>query len=195
MTLDKSLGDEVISGEEGEDFIKQVGAILTLVLDELEVSRFTRLGYREQYYFSFETKEESETWIRDLGLLTVTSSLLQAFHSTQEEMGVALVIQGEECRYRVSLNGVERSAQVPVGEVSVNIRTTVASEDQKKALLQAMKKKRQRQIDSAFAVVLDIDAYQQEPVEPDIAGFVKERNSSNLQMFRDALPKDTSKRK
>src|SRR5713101_7454841 len=42
LTLDKSLGDEVISGEEGEDFIKQVGAILTLVLDELEVSRFTR---------------------------------------------------------------------------------------------------------------------------------------------------------
>jgi hypothetical protein len=195
LALDKSLGDEVISEEEAGDFIKQVGAVLTLVLDELEVSRFTRLGYREQYFFPFESKEESENWIRGLGLFTVAPTFLEGFHASQEEMGVVVVIEGEDCRYRVGLNGVERSAQVPVGEASVNIRSSLASKEQKQALLQAMKKKRQRQIDSAFAVVLDIDAYQQEPVEPDIAGFVKERNSSNLQMFRDALPKDTSKRK
>ena len=56
-----------------------------------------------------------------------------------------------------------------------------------------MKKKRQRQINSAFAVVLDIDAYLDEPAEPDLAGFVKEHSNTNLNMFRGALPKNSGK--
>ena len=37
-----------------------------MVIDELEIAEVTRVGYREQYYFSFDDKEDSEKWIADL---------------------------------------------------------------------------------------------------------------------------------
>jgi len=54
--------------------------------------------------------------------------------------------------------------------------------------------KRQRQINSAFAVVLDVDAFLLDPTEPDLRGFVEERARTNLAQFREALPKDTAKK-
>jgi hypothetical protein len=58
-----------------------------------------------------------------------------------------------------------------------------------------MKKQRQRQINSAFAVALDIDAFLLEPSECDIAGFVGDRARTNLAMFRDAVAKPSQKGK
>lgn len=195
MTLDRTAVDEVITAEEAEAFIKQAGDVLEMVIDELEVTEFTRVGYREQYHFPFESKEESEKWISELGLFSISPTLLQAYKATHEALGVALLVQREDCRYRITVNGIERSAQVPVGDSSVVMQATTATKKQKQALLEAMKKRRQRQIDSAFAVVLDIDAFLLEPVECDLAGFAGERTRTNLVMFRDAVAKPSPKGK
>lgn len=195
LTLDKSLADEVIQEDEAEEFCRQVSSVLALVIDELEVSDFLRIGYRELYYFPCDSKEESEQWIRDLGLFTIAPALFESFKAQPEALGVSLVLRGQECQYRIALNGIERSAQVPVGEASVNLRATMVRKGHKKALVEALKKQRQRQINSAFSVVLDMDAYQTDPVEPDLAGFVKECMSTNLNLFREALPKDAGKRR
>jgi hypothetical protein len=195
LTLDRTTADEVIAAEEAEEFIRQAGDVLEMVIDELEVTELTRVGYREQYYFPFESKEESEKWIDGLGLFSVSPGLLQAYKATPEAIGVALVLQGEDCRYRIAVNGIERHAQVPVGDSSVVIQATTASKKQKQTLLEAMKKQRQRQINSAFAVVLDIDAFLLEPAECDLASFVGERTRTNLAMFRDAVGKPSQKGK
>jgi hypothetical protein len=195
LTLDQTSGDEVISADQSEEFVKQVGAVLEMVIDELEVAELTRVGYREQYYFSFDSKEEAEKWIQGLGLFSVSPSLLQAFQATAEALGAALVVEGQDCRYRIALNGIERAAQIPVGESSVVIQETIATKKQKRVLVEAMKKKRHRQINTAFAAVLDIDAFLLEPAECDLAAFVGERTRTNLQMFRDAVGKPTQKGK
>jgi hypothetical protein len=193
LKLDRTASDEKIEVEEVEAFIKQTGDVLEMVIDELEVTEFTRVGYREQYHFPFENKDEAEKWISELGLFSVSPNLLQAFQVTPEALGVALVAQGQDCRYRIALNGIERPAQVPVGDSSVVMQATTATKKQKRVLLEAMKKQRQRQINSAFAVVLDIDAFLLEPAECDLAGFVGERNRTNLAMFRDAVAKQSQK--
>jgi hypothetical protein len=193
--LDRTAADEVIATDEANEFIKEVGDVLEMVIDELEVAELTRVGYREQYYFSFDSKEDSEKWIGELGLFSVPQGLLKAFGATPEALGVVLMIQGQHCHYRIAVNGIERSAQVPVGDSTVVVQSTVATKKQKQVLLEAMKKKRQRQIDSAFAVVLDIDAFLPEPGECDLAGFVAERTGTNLQMFREAVAKDVQKGK
>lgn len=195
LTLDRTAADEMIEAEEVEKFIRQACDMLEKVIDELEVAEFTRVGYREKYYFPFESKEDSEKWISELGLFSVSPSFLQAFQATPEALGVALVVQGQDCRYRIALNGIERPAQVPVGDSSVVMHATTATKKQKRMLLEAMKKQRQRQINSAFAVVLDIDAFLLEPAECDLAGFVGERTRTNLIMFRDAVAKQSQKGK
>jgi hypothetical protein len=51
LTLDRTTADEKIATEEMEAFIKQAGDVLEMIIDELEVTEFTRIGYRELYRF------------------------------------------------------------------------------------------------------------------------------------------------
>jgi hypothetical protein len=194
LSLDKTSADEVIGPEEIEAFLGQVDSTLGLVLDELEVTEFNRIGYRDLYYFSCDNKEESEKWLMNLGLVSVPPGVSQAFSSTLEGLGVTLAMQGPECHYRVGLNSMERAAQIPVSDAVLSIQPSVAPRPQRKALMESLKVRRQRQINSAFAVVLDIDAFLLDPEEPDIHGFVEERVKTNLEYFREALRKDTPKK-
>jgi hypothetical protein len=167
--------------------------VLERVIDELEVTELIRVGYREQYHFPFESKEESEKWISGLNLFSVSAGLLQAYKATPEALAGAVVVRGEECRYRIGVSGIERSAQIAVGDSSVVMQATAATKKHKRALLEAMKKQRHRQINPAFAVVLDIDAFLLEPPECDLGTFIGERNKTNLVMFRDAVAQSGQK--
>jgi hypothetical protein len=187
LTLDKTAADEVIDEDEVGTFAERTGAIFETVLDEFEVTQFSRLGYRETYYFPFENKEDSEQWLRDLGIFTVAPGLYDAFAARPDVASLAVVIEGEECRYRITLNGIEQAAQMPIGESVINVRARDLHEKQKKAFLESMKRKRQRQISSAFAVVLDIDTFLLDPPSVYIKEFVKRYSAENLQRFRAAV--------
>ena len=195
LTLNRSTTDEVIDAEQVTEFERQVDAVLGMVLDELEITDFRRIGYREYHYFSFDTKEESESWVQGLGLVTVSGSLLEAFQATTEALGVAIVLLGENCRYRIGLNAVERPALIPVGDAVLNVRPSAAHDRQRQVLMQVLAQKRQRQINSAFAVVLDLDAWLLDPVDPDLPGFVKEQAEAMLPLFKKALPAEPSKKR
>lgn len=189
LSLDKSAADETIEADEFNEFLGQVDSTLALVFDELEVSRFTRVGYREFYYFSFGTKEESETWLRELGLVTVAPSLYQAFAGTPDVLSMAIVLQGEECRYRIALNGIERPAQIPFGQTILGVKASATAKNQKQVLLETLRKARQRQVNSAFAVELDIDAFLLDPESFELRDFVQQHATGNLQRFRESLSK------
>jgi hypothetical protein len=148
------------------------------------------VGYRESISFACGSREESEGWLRELRLVSVAPGLSAAFGGAIDAAGVALVIVGETCRYRIALNGMERPAQIPFGEAALAVRASAVDKGQRRALLDALKQKRARQIDSAFSVVLDIDAYLVEPEEVDLRAFVQEHAEGNQKKFRDALGQD-----
>jgi hypothetical protein len=79
---------------------------------------------------------------------------------------------------------------LPVGDTVLTVRASAADKNQRKVLLETLKKNRQRQVNSAFAVVLDIDAFLLDPADPDLAAFAREHARTNLQSFREALSKD-----
>jgi len=194
LTLDKTGTGEVIDPGEVDSFLAQVEGILTRVLDELEVKQFTRVGYREYFHFPCESKEEAEKWLQELGLVTVTPDLYAAFGGTPDAVGISVVLQAADLRYRIALSGVEQAAQVPVGETILTVQASAVSKDRKKALIETLKKQRQHQVASAFVVALDIDAYLLEPAEPDLLAFAQEQSQSNLKRFREALPKDSARK-
>jgi hypothetical protein len=194
LSLDRSITDEVITEEEADRFLEQIDSVLQLVLDEFEIADYSRVGYREHYYFAFENKDDSEKWLQELGLIQVASSLYQAFEATHDLMSFIVGMQGPTCRYQITLSGIERSAQVPVSAAVLNVRTSAVPKNQKKLLLESMKKQRQRQINSAFAVVLDIDAFLVDPVELDLRNYVQEHARMGVKRFREALPKDAPKK-
>ncbi len=195
LSLDKTASDEIISPEEIAIFHDQIDSVMGPVLDELEVSVFARVGYREQHYFAFDSKEESEKWLRELGLATVAPEFYQVFDAQPEALGVALIIQGNECRYRIVINGTERAAQVPVGEGMLAVRASAVPKGQRQAVLSALKKQSQRQINSAFSVVLDIDAFLVDPPEVDLRGFVQQYSQENIKQFGNAIARSSPKKR
>jgi hypothetical protein len=111
-----------------------------------------------------------------------------------EAMGVSVVLQGQECHYRIALNGIERSAQLPMGDKALNVRASAVSKNQRDVLIAALKQKRQRQISSSYAAVLDIDTYRKEPKELNLSQFLTGCMSGNLDRFRSAITKEADKK-
>lgn len=194
LDLDWSSTDDVIDTEEAHQFVIRAEQLLGFLSDELEVSAFERIGFRQWYYFSFDTKAETEDWLAALGLFSFSPTLLDSFKAKREAMGVSFVMRGQESHVRIALNGIERAAQLPVGDISLNVRTSVLSQQRKDALREALKKKRQRQINSSFAAVLDIDAYRTEPRTLELGSFFTECLQGDLAQFRNSLPKADAKK-
>jgi hypothetical protein len=195
LDLDWSNSDEVIDAEKADRYITTAEETLGFISDQLEVTEYERLGFRQWYYFSFDSKEETEHWLRDLRLFSFSGDLAASFEATSEAMGVSIIMQGQECHYRIALNGIERSAQLPMGDTSLNVRATAVSQKQKTVLLEALKQRRQKQINSAFAALLDIDTYRNEPKELDLGKFLKDSLEGNLERFRQALPNEDGKKR
>ena len=149
LDLDWSQSDEVIDSEEAVRYLVRAEETLGFIADELEVTEYERLGFRQWYYFSFESKEETEQWLRDLRLFSFSADLAASFGATPEAMGVSLILQGQECHYRIALNGIERSAQLPMGDTSLNVRASAVSQRQKAVLVEALKQRRRKQISSS----------------------------------------------
>jgi hypothetical protein len=194
LDLDCSNSDDVIDSEDAVRYIARAEDILGLIGDELEVTEYERLGFRQWYYFSFESKEETERWLRDLRLFSFSADLAASFEATAEAMGVSLILQGQECHYRIALNGIERPAQLPMGDTSLNVRASAVSQKQKAVLVEALKQKRKKQISSSYAAVLDMDTYRNEPKELDLGKLLKETLEGNLERFRNALRKENGKK-
>src|SRR6266481_999754 len=58
LDLDWSNSDEVIGSDEAGRYIARAEETLGFIPDELEVTEYERLGFRQWYYFSFDGKEE-----------------------------------------------------------------------------------------------------------------------------------------
>lgn len=188
LDLNKTATDDVVDQSEAQQFAQLAEDTLGLVFDELEVKEWSRIGFREHYYFPCESKTDAEEWLRQLGICSVSTTLAESFNCKLDAVGFSAVMDGEECSYRIALNGVERPAQVSIGDTNLSIRPSRLPENQKAALVRTLKKQRQRQINSAFAVALDIDAYRTDPVELEVAQFIHEGTNHNLKRFRSAIP-------
>lgn len=177
-----------IEDEEVTGLADEVEVAFGLLIDELEIPSVQRIGYRESFYFAMESIEESKTWLAGLGLVTPNDALARTF-GTPYAMTCALVFASEECRYRVELKGTEQQASVPVGGGELSFMHSRAVHLNRKDLLKSLAQNRQRQLNPAYAAVVDIDAFlwDETPSDFDIRGFVKRHAADNLNMFRKCL--------
>jgi hypothetical protein len=166
------------------------GSALGVVADELELKHFQRVEYREHYSFACSSVEDTEEWLKSLGLVRPVDALYEAF-GRHYAMGWAVMTVGPDCRYRIELRGVERSAGIPVGDGEVTVKQSRAKYLKRSELLRLMEARRHRQTDPEFAVVLDVTAFLWGDLDADfdLRGFAAARAASNLELFRQCLPK------
>ncbi len=172
FSLEKPMGKGGLQEKEISEFINQVEALCDIVIDLLGLKIFTRMGFRSWYIFACENKEDAENWLINLGLHYVSPELIKAFEGKLESLGMSMVINGIDRYYRLSLTGVERTAQIDLGQGILNINAHSLHKDQRKFLLDKEKVKRRILQNPEFAAMIDIDSYIEDPETINTSDFI-----------------------
>jgi hypothetical protein len=169
---------------EVEQFSSQVDLRTALVIDQLGLREFTRIGLRAWYLFPIPNKEESERWIQKLGILKISESMTNAFEGEIEAVGISLVMVGTDRKYRIGLNGVEKCAMIDLGSELMALRTSTLPRNR-----DSLPKGQNPRLYSppSFGVMLDIDSYQEDPNPVEPRDFLETSLSQGLKRFESAV--------
>lgn len=165
--------DEEITQESVESFQEQVGLLSAIVVDELGLEEFARIGLRSVIAYPMKDGDDAERWMNSLGWYSLSDTLRVAFGQTVESSGISAVFVESDRHYRIAMNSVEKPPQVSLGTSPVQLRTSTLSKGQDKAFKAQLLRKRKDLTARSFAASIDIDVYQQDPIAPDAADFTK----------------------
>jgi hypothetical protein len=189
FSLEMPLGaEQSLSDDELKDFVEQVDILSRIVQDHLGLKDFSRIGFRAWYLFGCRDKEEAEKWLCSLSCYSVSPQFSAAFGGQFESAGVAAVIAGADRKFRVAFNVVERHAQLDLGEELLQVRASSLSKEQNKHLQKQERVKRRMRSNPEYAALIDIDAYQEEPLVVDPRDFIE----TGLRQFSAGLTKAVS---
>jgi hypothetical protein len=173
FTLDQTVGGPAFQQSDIDHFVVQVDQLTSIVVDQLGLREFTRIGARAWYLFACNDKQEAETWLQGLKYYSVDDKLSSGFEGKVESLGVAVVISGEERKYRIAFNGVERQASIEIGSTALSIRPRSLSKGQNQFLKQQLKEQRRIKQNPGFAAMIDVDAFLDDPAVIDPSEFVR----------------------
>jgi hypothetical protein len=130
--------------------------------------------------------KESHNWLRSLSLFQISESFSHAFGDDLDAVGVVVVFKGQT-NYRVALNPVESTAQIDVGKEILSVPASKLSKNQREVFLQQLKVKKKLRTNPEFAIMIDVDAFQDEPKVLGFKDFIK----SSLDAFATKLTEAT----
>jgi len=163
LSLERPAGKAPLSDEDVSLFSDQAESLHAIVADNLGLEDFTRVGFRAWYLFPCSSKEESEEWLLKCGCHTVAPHLVHAFGSEIDSSSMSVVIRGEDRKYRIAFNGVERRAEIDVGQGILGVRARDLHEGQREFLVKQQRAKTRLRQSPEFAVMIDVDAFQEDP--------------------------------
>jgi hypothetical protein len=189
LSLDQSFPGSALIDETGrEEFVRTADEVSRFIVQELQLTSFSRIGIRSYFHFSTEDEEESQRWLAGLELFTVSQKLLDAFRGELAASGLAIVLVGDDCRYRIELSGIETVTQLDMGAgQALGIREKGIEPSERAAFNKnRLKMKRERDLNTGFVVQIDVDAYQEFPKNPDFGQFATQHTENVLQSIRSA---------
>lgn len=186
--LEKSLGDEPLSSNSIDTFTEQIETITPILHDQLTLRAFTRIGCRAWYMFGADSKEDAEKWLVTLPCWQINPKLAGAFGGQVSSVLTSIGISAPEVSYRISISAVERQAQIDLGQEILSVRASALSKNQHQHLIEQQKTRRRLSASPQFAVMIDLDAFHDEPPSIDPKNFV----STSLKHFENYLPKALS---
>jgi hypothetical protein len=179
--------DNGIDFEGAGSFAAQVDALSAIVIDELGLDEFTRIGLRAWYLFRCDSTEDSERWLRTLGVVQVSERVTKAFGGEIESVSGSLVIVGQERKYRIGFNAAEKSAEINRGSETVVLRQSGLTQKQDAIYKRQLKQKRYGHGAPVYAAVVDIDAYVDNPHSVEPRDFVETSRAKFLAQLGSAL--------
>lgn len=194
LHLERPLDGDALNDDQIGVFARQVEDLSAVVVDQLELEDFKRIGCRIAYLFPFASEEEAVKWVLELGLFKIPSNLATAFEGRLLDTDFVAVLEGQDRRYRLALDTVSRSVPLNIGEGILNLAPHRLSKDQNKRLLEREKARKFSEAHPPFAVKLDIDAYQEEPKIIRAGEFVRTSHEEGLRRFATAVTANREER-
>ena len=186
LALDRQAG-EPISEDDASQFVKEVGEMTALIIDELSLAEFVRIGVRALYYFQGSSRADTEDWLQKLEVFQVNPKLMKAFSGGLDAAGVSVVLTGGEYRYRLAFNGVEIAAQWQVGNEVLNFKPSSLPTNQQQRMVEMLAAKRKVEMNTGYAAIIDVDAYHDNPPRVKPEEFVADNLDAFLSKIREAV--------
>lgn len=185
FSLDQRINAETaLRREDIDDFVQEVESVSAIVHEELELSRFIREGFRVWYTFPTKSEAESLDWICKLRGISVQENLPRAFSGILESLSYIVVIKSHERKFRVTVNAVERTEQLDLGSETLRTLPRNLSKKQREHLLDQLRMKHRLLVTPQSAVMIDVDAYVDDPIEISAEDFIPE----SLKQIEQSLP-------
>lgn len=186
FSLSQPVGKDVaLTRRDLATFSSQVEGVARIVHEELGLHHFLRLGFRIWFMFPTDSEQESNRWIRDLGVCSVTPEVSKAFGGQLESEGYVLLVNGADRRFRIAINAVERLEVLDLGVEALTALPRRLPKKQREALLEKLKAKQRVLSNPETGVMIDVDAYVEEPIEVDPADFI----TQSLSTIEEKLPR------
>jgi hypothetical protein len=191
LGLEMPVGGDPLTVEDVHSFIESADSITALVIDQLGIvlEQLVRIGFRPWFLFASNDQEDAEAWLLRLGVFSVSDALSGSFGGTIESAQVGIVIAGEDRHFRVGLTGMERQAQLDLGQSVLSVRPRSLEENQREFLQQQMKVRRRMRQNPQFVAGVDIDCYQENPKVLDVRDFLRTSWDQAYERFRSAVGK------
>lgn len=167
LKLDISLdrqSDGKLDQADIERFAAETEELSGTVVDQLSLAEFSRIGCRIWFLLPSESMEEANEFLQSLQLFTVSPTVLKAFKGSLEAVSFAATLVGEDRKFRFSAENSERVFEVDLGDVQLNVPIqALPSKDRPAAIMKREKAKSRMRRNPAFATIIDVDAYRDNP--------------------------------
>jgi hypothetical protein len=191
FALEQGVGEGPISEESVFRFAEEAEILVNLVIREMDLKEFSRIGFRVWNLFACENPQEAEEWLMGLGCYTVDRRLESAFHGRLQSSSLSTVIESTDRNYRIAFTNVERTIPLNLGEGILNIPARALPSGQKEHLLKQIKLKKRLSHNPQYAAMVDIDCYQDEPQEIKVSEFILSSLKIGLSTLREVVEKHT----
>jgi len=192
LSWDQSRDDHELTEEDLEDFFQQSATLTELVLGELGIKeeQYARIGFRAWYLFAAETHEEAQAWLASLRCWPVADRIQKAFDADLYSASMSIELAGKDRRYRLTFSAAERQSQLEAGLRVLTFSPRRLPKGQREAFqleAEAQSAKKRRRQTSPYIAIIDIDAYQEEPLLLDVDDFLRSSWASGYDNVRRAV--------
>lgn len=165
LDLSQTQSSEVDKIEPVDHFGSVADSFSAKVTETLQLSEFSRIGFRTWYLYPTADRDESYRRVRSLKLLSPEINCLEL--GNVSEAACRLVIELPTHMVRVAVTTFEQVVNLPVGIVQVaRAKAREHSRNQKQVLLDRLKAERIVKSYPQFGVLVDLDAFMDEPPYP-----------------------------
>jgi hypothetical protein len=189
FSVEQTIGEPSLSEEDRDSFIVQVDELTRFLIRELDLSEFSRIGFRTWYLVPARDEADAEQWLKDQEFFTISKGFLSLFpEGKQKAASIAVIVEADDRHYRVALNSIERTISLELGDNVLNIPAHSLPKNQRDHLIKQIKEKKRRQHNPQFAAMVDIDAYQEDPKIVEPASFLKSCLKQHESFFTQRIP-------